>query len=176
MKQTPEMYMQGYDEEPQVVKNFVKWFKRIVLSAVLLLILLSVAECGIFALHVDNFFTIASIPTGTCQTTDVYQKVFGNDEAYALAKNFRGEPIFRNPAAAFSKMEKETAPLLEEMQKTEKLPAFSATTYRKYLTVFGMPAAYPGHDEVMAQKVFFTCRIYINSTQLTFGPKKEPMG
>jgi hypothetical protein len=149
--------------------RFIKVLKQIALGLVLVLFVAFAVEYLLHVGNVDHFFTLSTLPVSGRQSN--LSDVFGNDEAYTRATNYRGEEIFRNPTTAFGKMEKECAPLLNQMQKEKHLPSFSTTTYRKYLYVLSYPPYYPGDNVAQINKAYFTCEFYLNSTQLLFFPK-----
>ena len=147
-------------------EKILKWIARVVF---LIFVLTYSAEYLLRAGNSDTFFTLSALPVSG-QHSDL-SDVLGKDEVYARATNYRGEEIFRNPTAAFDKMETECAPLLKQIQQEKHLPAFSTTTYRKYLYALGYPPYYPGDNLAQVNKAYFTCKFYLSSTQLLFFPK-----
>lgn len=146
--------------------TILKWIARVVF---LIIILAYVAEYLIHARQADTFLTLSAIPVNGNQSD--LSDVFGKEDVYARATNYNGREIFRNPAAAFEKMQQECAPLLKQIQQEKHLPSFSTTTYRKYLYALGYPPYYPGDNVAQINKAYFTCEFYLNSTQLLFFSK-----
>ena len=147
-------------------QKILTWIAGVVF---LIFILIYAGEYMIHASNADTFFTLSAVPVSGNHSD--LSDILGNDEAYARGTNYKGEEIFRNPTAAFEKMQKECAPLLKQIQQEKHLPAFSTTTYRKYLYALGYPPYFPGDNVAQVNKAYFTCKFYLNSTQLLFFPK-----